>query len=343
MDGRRVCVVGYGSIGRRHAANALALGAKVCFLRTGLATDGRPRLPPEAATDVDEFFDPDEALAWAPDVVIVANPTAHHLQTAHWALEAGCDVLVEKPLSHELAGLGPLIRRANEAGLVAGTAHQMRFDRRLQRVADLVDSGRLGPIRSAHVEWGTHLPDWHPWEDYRSGYAARRELGGGVVLTCCHELNTIEHLLGPIDSVTARCGSVSSLELSADGCIDAILHHRNGATTLLHLDFFQRPNRRRLRLIGEEGSVEWDFTSPTLTLAVGGQTSTIADWPDPYPFDEDYLRLLADFGAAVRTRRDPLVTLEEGARTVALAEAILRSADAGATQEHPDHQTQETA
>lgn len=327
LEGLKVCIVGYGSIGRRHAANALELGAKVCFLRTGQAVDGRPRLD----TEVDEFFDRNEVLATAPDVVIVANPTDRHLDTALWAVEAGCDVLVEKPLAHETASLPRLLSAVRSSGVVAGVAHQMRFDQRLRRLRALVDDRTLGDVRSAHVEWGTHLPSWHPWEDYRSGYAARRDQGGGVILTCCHELNTIEYLMGPVVSATAAVSPVDSLELDADGCVDAMLTHQSGATSLVHLDFFQRPNRRRIRLIGERGSAEWDFDSPALTVIVDGESGPDVSPAGSYPYEEDYRTMLVDFGAAVRRRSQPRVPLEEGARTVAVATAMQKSAANGSS------------
>ncbi len=319
----RFCVVGYGSIGRRHAANALSLGSDAFFLRSGEAVEGRPRLEKQ----IPVVFDRADVAALNPDAVIVANPTFLHLETTRWALEQGFDVLIEKPLSHSVAGLSKLHSLAREQNAIVGVAHQMRFDKRLLRMKEVLDSGAIGQVTTAHVEWGTHLPDWHPWEDYRTGYAARRDMGGGVTLTCSHELNTAEFLFGKIEEVLGQRRKLESLQLDAEGCMDGLLSHEGGCTTLLHLDFFQKPNRRRIRAIGELGSVVWDFEEPNLEITADCAVTEDGDFPSPYPFEDDYIGMLADFSDAVRDRKDPLVTLTEGERTTRVALALLESAE----------------
>ena len=80
---------------------------------------------------------------------------------------------------------------------------QFRFHPGLQQVKKLLDEGAIGKPISAHAHWGEYLPDWHPWEDYKQGYAARPELGGGVVLTLSHPLDYLRWLLGEVESLSA--------------------------------------------------------------------------------------------------------------------------------------------
>ena len=63
---------------------------------------------------------------------------------------------------------------------------QFRFHPGLQQVKRLLEEGAIGRPFSVRAHWGEYLPGWHPWEDYRQGYSARPDLGGGVVLTLCH-------------------------------------------------------------------------------------------------------------------------------------------------------------
>ena len=76
--------------------------------------------------------------------------------------------------------------------------------------------GRLGRLLAARVHFGEYLPAWHPWEDYRQGYAARADLGGGVLLTQCHSLDYLPWLVGEVESVWGFVGKLSDLEVDVD-------------------------------------------------------------------------------------------------------------------------------
>jgi predicted dehydrogenase len=90
---------------------------------------------------------------------------------------------------------------------------QFRFDRALQRVSVLLREWAIGAPLHVRVVWGEHLPSWHPWEDWRVSYAARRDLGGGVHHTLCHPLDYLRMLFGDPTAVTASLASHGPLGL----------------------------------------------------------------------------------------------------------------------------------
>src|SRR5512133_3289079 len=92
-------IAGLGSIGRRHLRNLIALGEKdIVLLRTRKAT-----LPDDELAGYPVETDLNEALKkHQPGAVIVANPTSMHLDVAIPAAQAGCDILLEKPVSHSM-------------------------------------------------------------------------------------------------------------------------------------------------------------------------------------------------------------------------------------------------
>src|SRR5262245_43916983 len=100
----RVFVIGCGSIGRRHAANA-SRHAQVAV------TDAMPDRAEETARLLGVAFFPSvaEGLATRPDAVVVATPPNTHLVLAHAAMNAGADVLIEKPLAADLGGVRDLL------------------------------------------------------------------------------------------------------------------------------------------------------------------------------------------------------------------------------------------
>src|SRR6266508_6742025 len=104
-----------------------------------------------------------------------------HLETAARAIDAGRHVLVEKPVHVTATGVAELQRHALRRGVVAGVVQQFRFHPLAERLRNAVRDRELGLLLSIEAVQGEHLADYHPEEDYRTSYAARRELGGGVL------------------------------------------------------------------------------------------------------------------------------------------------------------------
>ena len=92
-------VAGCGSIGKRHLCNLRELGETELAVYRSRRTDVEEI---EREFGVRSFFSLDDALAAPPDVVLVTNPTSLHMPTALDAVSAGCNLFVEKPLSHSL-------------------------------------------------------------------------------------------------------------------------------------------------------------------------------------------------------------------------------------------------
>jgi predicted dehydrogenase len=131
----RVLIAGLGSIGRRHLANLRLLGVHDIWLY---------RTKPEPVKDAPElpvFTDLGEALAAKPDVVFVSTPTAHHLEVALPAARAGCNLFIEKPLSHSWAGVEELLSIIQDRCLVALMGFDLRFDPGLCQVKTLLEEG----------------------------------------------------------------------------------------------------------------------------------------------------------------------------------------------------------
>ncbi len=94
------------------------------------------------------------------------------------AAAAGAHLLIEKPIAPTLEEIPALAAalEANEKQVLVG--FHFRQHPVLKQIKSILDSGELGRVYSAHAHW-EYLPAWHPWEDYRRSYAARKDLGGG--------------------------------------------------------------------------------------------------------------------------------------------------------------------
>jgi predicted dehydrogenase len=331
-------IAGLGSIGRRHFRNLIALGEKdIILLRSHHAT-----LPDDELAGYPVETDIHEALKkHKPDAVIVANPTALHLDIAIPAAEAGCHILLEKPVSNSLARLDVLQNAAQKSGSKILVGFQFRYHPTLNKARELIQQGALGKVLTVHAHWGEYLPNWHPWEDYRQSYASRADLGGGVIVTLTHPLDYLRFILGDVESLWSFNGHLSSLELDVEDAAEIGLRFVSGAVGGVHLNYFQRPPVHRLEIVGTNGTLRWDNADGILHFfkmpAAFGSFSDLPPAPvietfaPPEGFERNQLFVAQTrhFVGTAAGESEPLCTLEDGVRALSLALAARESQESG--------------
>lgn len=316
-------IAGYGSIGRRHLRNLLELGEKDILLyrtrRSTLAEDEIAGFPVE--TDLQA------ALDQRPGAVIIANPTALHLDVAIPAALAGCSILTEKPVSHTLERMDELKAALRQGGGRFLTGFQFRFHPGLRLAARLLQQGEIGRPLTLQAQWGEYLPNWHPWEDYRKSYSARQDLGGGVVLTLSHPLDYLRMLLGEVDSLWAYAGHYSDLEVEVDDIAQIGLHFAGGTVGGLQLNYIQQPAVHRLEIAGSAGTLAWDNNDGAVRVyrVRDGAWQT---YPAPEGFERNrmFLDEMRHFIALAHGAEEPLCSLDDGIQAMKLALAVHQSA-----------------
>ena len=320
-------IAGLGSIGRRHFRNLIALGEKdLILLRSHRAT-----LPDDELAGYPVETDLQEALKkHKPDAVIVSNPTAFHLDVAIPVAKTGCTILLEKPISHSMKRLDQLEEAVTKSGSKVLVAFQFRFHSGLIRAKQLIEAGQIGRIISAHVHFGEYLPAWHPWEDYRKGYAARADLGGGVVLTQCHSLDYLPWLVGQVRSVWGFSGKVSDLEVDVDDTAKIGLRFTDGALGSLHLDYNRQPPVHTFDIAGTQGTIKWDLTDG-ITRIYRAEKKDWEIYPLPNGWERNvmFLEQMKHFIAIVRGEVEPSCNLLDGIRVQRLVEAVQESQRSG--------------
>ena len=306
-------IAGYGSIGRRHLRNLLALGENDILLYRSK----RSTLPEDEIAAYPVETDLRAALAHRPDAVIISNPTALHLDVAIPAAEQGCHILLEKPIAHNLERIPELRAALARGGGQLLVGFQLRFHPTLRKAAELLAAGAIGRPVSARAAWAEYLPAWHPWEDYRAGYAARADLGGGVLLTLCHPFDYLRMLLGEYRVVSALGGSLGDLGLAVEDLAEVGVRFESGAVGTIHVDYLQQPPSHTLEITGTQGSLRWDNADGSLTLFRAGEPGPETFLP-PQGFERNTLFLdeLRNFIAAAQGEAEPLCTLDDGARAL---------------------------
>jgi predicted dehydrogenase len=331
----RILVCGVGSIGERHISNLLALGYK------NIAVFRARRWPFRTLNvDLPVYTDLEIALAdFAPTVALVTNPTAYHLPVALQAAKAGCHLLIEKPVSHSLDGLEHLQAVLEAYGRFAMVGYMLRFHPLLRQVKAWLHEGPQGTLGEplfARVSWGEHVPDWHPWEDYRQSYAVRPELGGGPALTLSHELDLLVWMLGRARQIVGMPSSHTPLQIACEHTVDILIRFISGATANVHLDYCQCPPHRSWELVCTRGRVVFDYLAGALKRwqrVVGESPASepidtpraqVLRVPDGFDRNTLFVEELRYFFDCLAADRPPRPGLDEAAESVRIALSALR-------------------
>ena len=338
----KVLFVGLGSIGQRHLRNLRALKGnaveviawRVRGLNRVLTDDMRIETGADLVSRYNyrEVPSLEAGLAEQPDCTFICNPTSMHVPVALAAVRAGSHVFIEKPLSDSMTDVDALIAEASQRKLIAYVGYQFRFHPAIQCLEQLLKKGAIGPVVAVRAVVGEYLPNFHPYEDYRETYAARRELGGGVVLTQSHAIDYLNHLFGMPHRVFAIGGHVSALQLAVDDLAMVLMDCGSRAQPLpitLQMDFIQQPAVRNCEVIGEGGKIEMDLVRPSLVQFGHDGAEVYCQCWQSFRRNDMFLDQLKHFLACWSGAEDPRTTLVDSARSLKIALAVLRSVESG--------------
>jgi len=250
----KALVVGYGSIGQRHVNNLLAYPNMEILILTK-----RKKIQPRNKR-CKIYHSIQECIEVKPDFAVICNETRYHLDTALKLAQNNIHLFIEKPLSNSTNKIQNLLDTVENKHLITLVGCNMRFHQSLKKIKQLIVSNKIGKILSVKVESGSFLPDWHPYEDYRRSYASKKILGGGVILTCIHELDYLCWFFGLPKKIISLTGKLSDLQIDVEDYAAMILTFDNNIMAEIHLDYFQQPDFRECKIIGTKGTIYWNST-----------------------------------------------------------------------------------
>lgn len=306
---RPILIVGMGSAGGRHFRNLQALGcSNFLFYRTHKGS-----LSESNAAGWPETDNLEDALNQHPQIAIVANPTSLHVSSAIEIALAGCHLFIEKPLSHTLDGCAELEALAEKQQLVTMVGCQFRFHPLLIDLREQIEAGRIGEVVGARAEWGEYLPGWHPWEDYRAGYSARTDLGGGAILTLIHPLDYMYWMFGKVNRIHASASKIATLQTDTeDDLAELTLEFESGVVGQVHLDYLQRPPTHTFTVWGEDGRAELDYLAGSLRWMPADGQEQVEQIPEGFERNTMFLDEIRHFVECVERQVPTSIPLSEG-------------------------------
>jgi predicted dehydrogenase len=315
--------VGLLSAAHVHAdAYAAALAEREDATLVGVADPDADRGRETAAShDVDYVADPEDLLERI-DAGVVCAPNVAHREWIERAAEAGVDVLCEKPLAATLEDARAIVETWRDADIAVGVAMPLRFAESARRARRTLEAGDLGSLRAISGTNRGHIP---------GGWFVDPELGGGGAV--------MDHTVHLVDLVAALTGErVAEVYAEVDtrfhdGEVDDVnvlsMELTDGTGFLLDgswskPDAWHTWGDATLEFVGTDGTLAIDCTGESLTHTVAsGEEAGVHTVP--YGADPT-ANLVADFVAAVRDGREPLVTPDDGLEAVAVVEAAYESA-----------------
>lgn len=286
---------------------------------------------PHAFDDLDRLLNETQL-----DVIHILTPPQSHRELATKALEAGCHVLVEKPMATSVSDAQAMLGAARSTGRHLGVCHNFRFVPAFLRAQEVIDSGTLGSLLSADVYWRM--------SSYGSDGRGRAErwmhtLPGGVFHEVLpHLVYALAAVIGPLRLVSAITNSAAGEKASE---LRALFAARNGPATL-GLSLRSSPVQKFIRVHGTRASLQVDLATSVLTrlrapadgivarawvnvdqsvqLAAGTLANAARMLVGRLPRGHE--TLITRFYESLRRGGPPPVSAEEGLQTVAVLEDL---------------------
>jgi UDP-N-acetyl-2-amino-2-deoxyglucuronate dehydrogenase len=337
-DSIKVGILGSGNISDTHARAALAIsGVEIVAVQgrtMAKAAQVAERYGGRAFDDLSQFLD-----VRPMDAVLIGSPSGLHAQHGIAAVERGLHVLVEKPLDITVERSDALIAAAKRAGVTLGVFFQDRLKPDVVQMKAMVNAGVLGKpvLASGRVKW-YRPPEYYGGSRWRGTYAL--DGGGALINQAIHTIDLLLYVLGRIARVDARAGTKLH-KIEVEDTVVATLEFENGALGVFEASTAVFPGyARRVEITGSQGTVILEHDEivnvdlvpgadpdSRYTRAPAAPGASAANAASPIVADATpHQRIVDDFIRAIRTGGTPICDGPEGRRSVAVCEAIYRSA-----------------
>lgn len=267
-----ILILGLGSIGQRHLRNLKKISPKtnIFALRKKYLTpmlnnnnrivkgDLKKKYSLKYINNLNEIKKKKLII----DAALICTPSSHHVTQAIWLIKNNIHCFVEKPLGSSSKNILKLkkllIRKPN---LITMMGFQLRFNPIIHYIEKILRNSPIGKIHFINIHHGEHVEDFHPYEDYKISYASKKKLGGGVMLSQIHEIDYFLYLFKSykIKKINSLNSKISNLKIDVEDIFSSIFVLKKNNQKIfctINLNFFERPKKRKIYLVGSMGSIK---------------------------------------------------------------------------------------
>ena len=335
----KYALIGCGRISPNHIAAAKANKLEFVGICDIVENTIQEKIKKFDLQEVHKYSDYKELLKKeSPDLVAICTESGKHATIAIDCIEAGCNVIIEKPIALSLHDADMIIAKAKENNVKVCANHQNRFNKAIQKIREAVEKERFGRLfyGTAHIRWSRDF-EYYARAPWRGTW---EQDGGALMNQCIHNIDLLRWMMG--DEIDEVVGMTDRLNHSYIDCEDlglALIKFKNGSYGIVEgtTDIYPRNLEETLYVFGEKGTAkaggssvntieEWRFSdmldNPEDVMAEFGETP-----PNIYGFG--HTPLYADMIDSIINDREPYVNGEAGRRALELVLAIYKSAAEG--------------
>lgn len=278
------------------------------------------------------------------EIICICTPSGAHLEPARAAIAAGKNCLIEKPLEISVERCEKIIQAAKQANVKIGVIFPSRFYKAEKQLKDAMNKKRFGNLvlGDAYVKWYRSL------EYYKSGSwrgTWKLDGGGALMNQGIHSVDLLQWYMGPIASVQAISANRLHNNIEVEDTVVCAIQFANGALGSIECSTAAFPGTlKRIEIRGTEGSavleedklIEWNFREKSeedesIVIAMKDEHFSLGGVSDPAAISyKGHQWQIEDMMHAIEAGGNPSITADEGKKSVAIIEAIYKSAKTGA-------------
>lgn len=278
-----ILIFGLGSIGQRHLRNIKILNSKAniyairkSFHTPSLNNKNIPiKVDLKKKFDLNYFKSREEALKSRVkfNAAIICTPTSLHIDNLIWCIKNGINVFLEKPLSNNLKKIKLLENLLERKNVIHMMGFQMKFDPLVLYLKKFLNKPikKLGKLNFVNIHNGENIKNFHKYEDYKISYAAKKSLGGGILLSQIHEIEYFLDIFKDYKIIKYQTvqKKISSLQIDVPDTFNGnfiLKKKKDYVLCNIHLNHYQDPKQKNIELIFDNGILNIDFVKKNISL-----------------------------------------------------------------------------
>jgi predicted dehydrogenase len=274
-----------------------------------------------------------------PELVAISTESGEHAKIGLDCIEAGCNVIIEKPIALSIADATALIEAAERKGVKLCACHQNRFNKSISKIRSELEAGRFGRLLhgTAHIRWNRDR-GYYTQAPWRGTWA---QDGGSLMNQCIHNIDLLRWMMGDeITEVYAYTDRLLHDYIEAEDLGVAVIRFANGSYGVIEgtSNVYPQSLEETLYIFGETGTVkaggksvniieEWHF--PDTSKEEGDKIKAEFKETPKNVYGFGHTPLYADVAEAINQNRPPYVDGHAGKRALELVLAIYKSAAEG--------------
>ena len=253
---KRIVIVGYGSIGRKHCAYIRKLRPDIEIIL--VHSKRSQELNKSLLSNHISLCTIEEAISIGVDGAIIASPASLHIEQASIFRLAAIPVLIEKPISDEVAKAEFFLNSSTRSDPPILVGYVLRYQASLIKFINVLNSKLIGTVKGVIIECRSYLPLWRPNTDYRKSVSAKRVLGGGALLELSHEIDYANWIFGPLQLLSSSLENSGKLQIDVEDKADLNFITTKGVPISIFLDFSSETTSRLCNVTSSEGKLSWN-------------------------------------------------------------------------------------